>query len=213
MKFLLVDDHPLFGLGFSALCEQLEPAASLTMADSFEVGQSFLSEQVVFDLVFIDLNLPDGNGLELLKLFRTQAPQMPCVMMSAHCDPEVVSTALAQGASGFISKSDPSVVTLKAIELVLSGGIYIPKEAMPNRVEKGRAGVSETTANILTPKQQQILACLAKGNSNKQIAQAVCLSEGTVRNYLSAIFEILEVKNRAEAVSVARSKGLLNPWS
>lgn len=207
MKILLADDHDLFraGLGM-VLCEleadtQLLQAASLTDAIACALAEPDL------DLALLDLKMPAMDGSAGLQQFRTQFPQVPVVIVSGSDDLADVQDALNTGASGFIHKSTSPSVMLSALRLVLAGGIYVPPHAMrqePTPMPTENRGW-ETR---LTARQMEVLRLLALGKPNKLIARELDLSEGTVKIHLSAIFRVLDVNNRTEAVLAAQQLSL-----
>lgn len=129
-----------------------------------------------FDLVLLDLAMPDVNGFAGLASFRAHAPSIPVVMLSGSEDPADVQAALDGGAAGFIPKSSTSDVILNALRLVLAGGVYTP----PGLLNGQNVVVSKAQLNALTPRQREVLALIGQGKSNKDIANAMGLSEATV---------------------------------
>jgi DNA-binding NarL/FixJ family response regulator len=200
MKFLLIDDHELFQLGFKALCQTLVKETQIICCETSKQAKKIINKNNDFDLIFIDLDLPDDSGLSLLDFCQTNNIKSKQVILSANSDPTVIQTAFSMGAKGYISKMSDSDTTIKAIELILSGEMYVPKEII------SMIAISSPT---LTPKQLQILNYLANGDNNKDIADKVHLSLGTVRNYVSKILEVLGAESRSQAIVIAKNKGLV----
>jgi len=142
--------------------------------------------------------MPGANGLDTIRELRARAPQVPLIVVSAEEDPAQVSALLGLGVSGYVPKSDPPAVIVSAVRLVLAGGTYVPPRLLVAGA-KADVGLSE-----LTPRQVEVLRLLAQGLPNKSIANALGVSEGTVKVHLIAVFRALNVRNRTAAVLAAQ---------
>jgi len=206
MKILLADDHDLFRAGLGMVLGELEADTQLLQAASLTDALVCAQAESDLDLALLDLNMPAMNGTTGLQQFRTQFPQVPVVIVSGSDDLADVQAVLNQGASGFIHKSTAPSVMLSALRLVLAGGIYVPPHAM--RQETAPAPTAPIARKgweaRLTARQLEVLQLLALGKPNKVIARELDLSEGTVKIHLSAIFRVLDVNNRTEAVLAAQ---------
>src|SRR6516225_2947020 len=146
MKFLVVDDHELIREAMrGALAELAGEAAILEAPDSRE-AMRLIEEHPDLDLILLDLNLPDRDGFSVLSELRMSHPAISVVVMSAQQDHDSVVKALKQGALGFIPKSAIRKVILGAVQLVISGGVYIPPQALP-----GQEQVPSAPAGMLQP--------------------------------------------------------------
>ena len=210
MKILLADDHDLFRAGLGMVLGELEADTHLLQAASLTDALVCAQAESDLDLALLDLNMPAMNGTAGLQQFRTQFPQVPVVIVSGSDDLADVQAVLNQGASGFIHKSTAPSVMLSALRLVLAGGIYVPPHAM--RQETAPAPTAPIARKgweaRLTARQLEVLQLLALGKPNKVIARELDLSEGTVKIHLSAIFRVLDVNNRTEAVLAAQHLSL-----
>lgn len=210
MKILLADDHDLFRAGLSMVLSELGADTLLIQAASLTDAIQCAQTQADLDLALLDLNMPGMNGTAGLQQFRTKFPEVPVVIVSGSDDLMDVQQVLSAGAAGFIHKSTSPSIMLSALRLVLAGGIYVPPHAM--RHAPGKAALSAGTAghhvkgweSRLTARQMEVLRLLALGKPNKVIARELDLSEGTVKIHLSAIFRVLDVNNRTEAVLAAQ---------
>lgn len=220
MKALLVDDHALIRDALRAVLVELKPDVSIEEASNGESALRLAEEHSDLALVLLDLNLPDGDGLALLDRLRGLRPNAAVVILSAFNDREHVVKALRAGASGFIPKSAKREVMLSALNLVFSGGIYIPPEVLPldidaqlptaHSVKPGRPASAVDVG--LTERQLEVLALMMQGKSNKAICRALDLAEPTVKNHITSILRALKATNRTEAVIAAGSMGW-NPAS
>jgi len=211
MRILIGDDHLLFREGLRRLLEQLSADATFMDASTFDEALSIVGSDEVFDLVLIDLQMPGWRGFSGLEELCAAVPDTPVVVVSASESQSDVRSSLDAGAAGFIPKSSSVRIMLSALNLVFSGGIYLPPSAIHADVVAKTTQASADTAghaervggHTLTQRQWEVLNCLREGKSNKQIAYELGLSEGTVKIHVTAIFKSLGVKNRTQAVIVA----------
>jgi DNA-binding NarL/FixJ family response regulator len=214
MRILIGDDHLLFREGLRRLLEQLSSDATFMDASTFdEVLKIVQNPEEVFDLILIDLQMPGWPGFSGLEQVCTTASDTPVIVVSASENQSDVRNSLDAGAAGFIPKSSSVKIMLSAINLVFSGGIYLPPSAIHADVaakanpvahhDHDHNGERTASGHQLTQRQWEVLNCLREGKSNKQIAYELGLSEGTVKIHVTAIFKSLGVKNRTQAVIVA----------
>lgn len=204
MKVLLADDHPLFREGVKPVLQKLDPDLELIEAVDYPSAFACMHTLGEVDLALIDLYMPGMSGVDGVIRFRAAFPVTPLVVLSASELAEDIHRLLAAGALGYITKSSPSEVILGALRLVLAGGVYIP----PSLLDHHPSEYDPTRSAPLTSRQIEVLRELVKGQSNKQIAGELEVTEGTVKIHLAAIFRILKVNNRTEAVLVAQKMGL-----
>ncbi|MFN8928429.1 MAG: response regulator transcription factor [Rhodospirillales bacterium] len=215
MRILIGDDHLLFREGLRRLLEQLSADAEFVDASTFdEVLASAASASTDIDLALIDLQMPGWPGFRGIETLRGHLPKTPIVVVSASESVSDMKAAFEHGASGYIPKSSSVKVMLGALNLVFSGGVYVPPAALlsPDGANGANgadgAGLVQTPSGrygtaSLTHRQWEVLNCLREGKSNKQIAYELGLSEGTVKIHVTAIFKSLGVKNRTQAVLAA----------
>lgn len=211
MKILLADDHDLFRAGLSMVLGELEVDTHLLQADSLTAAIQCARSEPDLDLALLDLNMPAMSGTEGLRQFRDQFPDVPVVIISGSDEISDVQKMLNAGAAGFIHKSTAPPVMLSALRLVLAGGVYVPLNAMRQESAMAAPPVASpgrTWASGLTSRQLEVLRLLALGKPNKLIARELDLSQGTVKIHLSAIFRVLDVNNRTEAVLAAQQLNL-----
>ena len=216
MKILLVDDHVLFREGLRYVLQQLHGGVSEIMeAGSFPDGLKLAGQHPELDLALLDLNMPGSEGAPSIRYFHQSYPHIPVVVVSGEESRSLMEKIMNSGAMGFICKNSSSSVMLSALNLVLSGGVYIPPQMLrqdyvPDVVELDLVDRRSLKTNEygLTPRQMQVLMHLEAGLSNKAIAETIQLAEGTVKIHVAAIFQILKVNSRMEAVRVAGKLGL-----
>ncbi|TAN74737.1 MAG: response regulator transcription factor [Gallionella sp.] len=217
MKILLVDDHALFREGLRYVLQQLHGGApEILEAGDFHDGLKLAVQHPELDLALLDMNMPGSEGPVSIRLFHQRFPHIPVVVVSGEEGRGYMKKVMDYGAMGFVCKSSTVPVMLNALNLVLSGGVYIPPQILRQHgvtSESGTEPVDRRSMNTneygLTQRQMEVLTHLAAGLSNKEIAEAIRLAEGTVKIHVAAIYQILRVGSRMEAVREAGKLGLL----
>lgn len=210
LDVLIADDHPLFRqalmeiVGQICRCHHCLEACSL--GEALELGR--LHPQL--DFILLDLMMPGMDGFSGLVALRREIPDVPVVIVSANTDRATVFEAISHGAVGFITKTSPRSVMVKALLQVKAGDIYVPSDVM-KPYEAGHplgsehaAGLLRNVMTTLTRKQLLVLERLALGESNKQIARALSLAEPTVKAHVSAILRKLDLRSRANVIVASR---------
>jgi DNA-binding NarL/FixJ family response regulator len=203
---LIVDDHPLFcdalsmTLGAVANIRDIQTAANLTDALSL-IGTGFSP-----DLVVLDLNLPDVDGLDGLIRMRNTA-SVPVVVVSSMADNRVITSTIKAGASGFVPKHSKREIFAAAIKSIRQGQIFVPDGFV--LLDDGQLGTpmqSDILARLatLTNQQARILQLICEGKLNKQIAYDLTIAETTVKAHVTAIMRKLGVQSRTQAVLLAK---------
>ncbi|WP_041793702.1 response regulator [Pararhodospirillum photometricum] len=211
MKLLIADDHELFRDGLRLILGELDPSLDVVEARSFDEALTRAEEagEVPFDLMLLDLVMPGLPWTDGLSALRAVAPDTPLVVLSANEERDLVLQAVHLGAVGFISKAASSKVILGALNLVLSGGMYLPPALLETLPARGQPDPEpDPVVSPLTPRQREVLALIGQGKSNKEIARVLTLSEGTVKLHVTAILKALGVSNRTGAVIAAQRLGL-----
>jgi DNA-binding NarL/FixJ family response regulator len=208
LRVLIADDHEMVRIAMRyALAALADGIEWLEAADATE-AQKLLADDARVDLALVDVNMPGSDGIEWIRRMRQEHPALPLLVISASEDPQVVRALIDLGVAGYIPKSDTSAVILQAVRLVLAGGTYAPLRLLAHGAPlaaAARPGVTVPTVAGLTARQQEVLALLARGLPNKLIARELGLSESTVKVHLLAIYRVLSVRNRTEAVIAAQT--------
>lgn len=210
MKILIADDHPLYRMALSGLLAQLdEETIIVDCNDFYELQEEMAGDKSKPDLIVLDIRMPGKSFGETLSELKRDFPEIPVVIVSASEEVSDMSKAMNLGADGYIPKSSTREVLISAIRLVLSGGKYIPSQAFSmftpqnshsadNHMDPAAKPAHSTHA--LTRRQKNVLDLMAKGQSNREIADALQLAESTVKVHITAIFRTLGVSNRTQAV-------------
>ncbi len=209
MKILIVEDHALVREGLLTTLRALGGGVQTIGAADAAEAIAFLEEEDI-DLMLLDLMLPGTRGQTFLPVVRRRFQTVPVVVLSALDDADTVAGVMKNGASGFISKAASSEELLEALQKVLAGEIYVP-DALRGAVTRSASAKADGGSGVaqrfgLTPAQERVLQHLAEGTSNRQIAEVLGLTEGTVKIHVSAIIKALKVTNRAEAALIASRK-------
>lgn len=199
-RVLIVDDHPLVRDGLRSVIAVTFDGCDIFEAAGLDEALATLAQQSNFDLILLDLNIPDVKRLDGLKLLRDRYPILPIVMVSGSFDRTIVREALAAGAAGFIPKSMKRSAIVDALHRVVSGEIYMPDAIGEDDPDTGETESIRARIDSLTPQQRVVLTHLVHGRLNKQIAHDLSVSMTTVKAHVSAILLKLNVFSRTQAV-------------
>jgi len=208
-RVIIADDHPLYQealvaiLGRAPDIEVLEPVATLDAAlDSIGIAAP--------DLALLDLDMPGMSNAAIAKV-RELHPQTRVAIISGSLAPARIRDALNAGACGYLPKTFNPDMIVAAVNLMLSGAIYVPPNALadPELVATEATSPADGAPAALTPREREVLEFLVKGLANKEIARHLGLAEVTVKLHMRRILEKLKVPNRAAAAAVAIRQGLV----
>lgn len=205
-QLLIVDDHPMMRTGLAQLIDN-EPDLKVC-AEADNAGQAL--DAVVrrqFDLILLDISLPDKNGLELIKNILALKPEQPVLVVSMHDEALYAERVLRAGARGYIMKQEGGKKFLQAIRRVLAGQIYV-SEKMSSRILEvfsGRRGAEETASPVarLSDREFEIFQLIARGVDTREIARQLHLSVKTVEAHRVHIKEKLQLKTATDLVRYA----------
>lgn len=215
MHILIVDDHAFVCAGLKAtLLDRLDDIEVTTTQRGDEVLSIVTNKGI--DLIILDLFMPGGyGGFGLIGLLHDRYPCIPIIVLSASENSAHIKKCFELGVTGFVTKSAPKEALFEAIEKVLDGDQYVPKyliEAVPEVarvIDEVDSGVNiEIIAELITDRQFDILNCISRGHSNKQIARELDLSENTVKVHVSAMLKSLGLSNRTQAGILGQKLGL-----
>lgn len=215
IRILLVDDQTLFRESIKSVLEMRNPCIQV-VAQAAEGKEGLeLAEKLHPDIILMDVRMPVMDGVESARLIRSSCPEAKIIMLTTFDDDEYVFEALKAEAAGYLLKDIPPAVLESAIISVYNGGILMSPEVAAKVVNKLSAPPKKVSNNhdsireMITERELEILQEIAQGKDNREIAKALYLSEGTVRNYVSSIYAKLNVKDRAEAILFAIEKKIV----
>ncbi|MDQ3514083.1 MAG: response regulator transcription factor [Chloroflexota bacterium] len=216
-RIMIVDDHPFFRVGLGRIVEQDQRLKVVAEASN---GHEALHEADVHrpDLILMDVQLPGVTGLQVANALRRQRPTVAIMFLSMHVDDDRLFSAIRAGAAGFLTKDAEPGVILDAIHAVLRGENLLQMAVLANpglarrvlgefrslserRVEDGEPDIQ------LSPRELEVLDCLVMGQSNKEIGDALFITEQTVKNHMTSVLRKLQVDDRVAALRYAVTKG------
>jgi DNA-binding NarL/FixJ family response regulator len=210
LTVLIADDHPLFRKGIRALIEAMPDVALVGEAQSGpEAVEMALDHQP--DIVLMDLHMPGGSGLSATRELNKRSPNIRILVVTLYEDNDSIFTALRAGAHGYILKYANEEEMMRAIRAVGEGeAIFSPAIAtrLIDYFATARRQVPKEIFPELTDREREILVLIARGESNVAIAEQLVISLKTVRNYVSNIYNKLQVADRVQAAIRARDAGL-----
>lgn len=205
-RALIVDDHPLFCDALSLILKMIGGLQEVETAGTLADATARLDAAAAApDLVVLDLNLPDVDGLDGLVRLRLVVPDVPVLVVSSLADPRIMRAALRAGAVGFVPKHAHRDTYRAALQAVREGRVFVPDGVAPD--EGAAASASEEAIarlGLLTRQQARILQLICEGKLNKQIAYDLNIAETTVKAHVTAIMRKLGVLSRTQAVLMAK---------
>ena len=213
IRVLLLDDHTSFRELLALRLVQEPDLAVVMEAGSLAVGRQAVG-QVEVDVALVDLDLPDGSGVELIRDLRRMNPQAQAVLLTASGDRHLHAEAIAAGASGVLSKTVGSAEIIGAIRRLVAGDALLsPREAIELFRLADQRRESERSAHRLvahlTPRERDLLRLLAEGLPDAAIAERLAISPKTVRNQMVGLLAKLQVDSRLQALVVAARHGIV----
>lgn len=198
-QVLIIDDHPLFSDALKSLLLAINPQAIVFQAKSVLDAERFANHAI--ELVLMDLQMSGLSGMAALAHVKTLFQASSIVVVSGDESAQTIHQAIQHGAAGYVPKSTNAAITIHALNLVMSKGIYLPPEVL-NRSEPAPSTATKPRAwsNAISPRQLVVLQCLLQGKSNKVIARDIGIAEGTVKAHLWAIYQLLGVSSRSQAM-------------
>ncbi|MGN7868433.1 Transcriptional regulatory protein DevR (DosR) [Paracoccus haematequi] len=203
---LIVEDHPLFCDALSITLQIVGGISSVRTTSSIADCLRQLAAGPQPDAVFLDLNLPDADGLDGLLKVRKAAPDAALLIVSSLTSPAIVNAAIEFGASGYVPKHSQRQVFQDALSRIAQGGIYLPEGFAPADPAAARPlALTRDRLDSLTAQQSRILSLISEGKLNKQIAHDLDIAESTVKAHVTVIMRKLGVQTRTQAVLAAQA--------
>lgn len=210
ISVLLIDDHTLFRSGIHSLLQRYPDFAVVgEAADGVEGIKR--AKQLQPDVVLLDLNMPGISGLETLQLLLQDCPDVAVIMLTVSEDAEDLATALQNGARGYLIKNIDADYLVRAIRRAAAGEAVVAEAMTAKLVTRLLSGTLQAEApselDKLTPREKEILACLARGESNKGIARTLDVAESTVKIHVQNVLKKLNLTSRVQAAVYAVERG------
>jgi two-component system, NarL family, invasion response regulator UvrY len=208
MKILICDDHKIVRDGLTQILRQLHGVSTIAEAGSGDEALEKLKNEV-FDIVLLDISLPDRNGLEVLQSVKAKWPATNVLMLSMHPQEQYAKRALAHGASGYLTKDTASEELLIAVQRISEGGKYISQSLAENLAFHLKNDDKQQIHEILSGREFEIMIKLAVGKSLQEIANELFISNKTVSTYRSRIMEKMEFHKNTELTRYCIEKNLI----
>lgn len=210
IRILVADDHPVVREGLVAILSTQPDFLVIAEADS---GESLIAKarQYQPDIALTDLEMPKGDGVEAIRLLRSELPQIQFIAFTAFDTDERIVGAVQAGAKGYLLKGAPREDVFRAIRVVSKGGSLL-EPTVASKLLQHMAGSQNSNGMLesLTEREMEVLQHLGTGKTNKEIGSLLFITERTVKFYVSAILGKLNASNRTEAVTIAVQKGLIS---
>jgi two-component system nitrate/nitrite response regulator NarL len=207
VRVVVIDDHTLFRRGIIALLARIPDFAIVgEAADGFEGIKVAIAQRP--DVVLLDLNMPGISGIEAMQAILKETPATPIVMLTVSEDSEDLMTALRAGAQGYLLKNIDSDFLVASIRRAAAGESVLSPEMSTRLMREIRSGGATTAAPALSPREREILAFLARGASNKEIARTLEVAESTVKIHVQHILRKLLLSSRVQAAVWAIEHGI-----
>jgi two-component system, NarL family, response regulator len=202
MTVMIVDDHPLMLVGAASIVNARPDMTVVAQTGTGEEAVALFSKHKP-DVTLMDLRLPGMSGVDAIRSIRSTHPGARFVVLTTYEGDEDIHRALEAGAQGYVIKGMPYQTLVEALQRVHKGGRFLPPPV-------ARALASRMPDSDLSAREQEVLLLLASGNSNKDIASQLGITEATVKSHVSAILVRLGVSDRTEAVVTALQRGLVH---
>ncbi len=197
---LVVEDHPIMRLGIAAIVAAQPDMTVCAQAGTGEEGVRAFREYHP-DVTLMDLRLPGISGVEALRMIRSEDPHARCVVLTTYEGDEDIHQALAAGAAAYVIKAMSYETLVDALRRVYAGSRYLPAPV-------ARSLANRTPNSDLSPREREVLALMVSGKTNKAIADALGITEATVKSHVSVILQRLNAEDRTQAVVAALQRGL-----
>ena len=213
VRILIADDHPVFLRGLCMLLELRAERIKIVGTATTGTEAVRIAQREPVDVALLDIRMPGLDGVAAARAIRAHNPSVRVVILTTFDERELVHGALDAGVSGYLLKDAPVDEIVDAIEMAFKGRLLLSTRAARRLREdvddKHEISEAQHMLNQLAPREQEVFLLLAHGEDNATIANTLSLSEGTVRNYVSRIYDVLQVRRRTEAMAWAQIQGIV----
>ncbi len=206
IRIIIADDHPIVRRG---LCDLLDASPEFTVLAEATDGHDALakSQQLCPDVLLLDLDMPGPSAVDIIRVLKGISEPPRVLVVSAYTEAECVIGVLRAGAEGYVFKTEHISIIEESIRAVCRGEIWLSEDLTSHLLEQVLTEPVGAAEPELTPREREVLALAARGDNNAQIAAALGITSGTVKNHLSNLYEKLGVNTRAELVAWAWRHG------
>lgn len=206
MRILMIEDHQVVAQGISTMLNELNYVEKVEQVSEGNAGIEFLKQNPDTDIILLDINLPDGNGIEFCANIRQQFPEVGIIALSTFNQAGIINKMLENGADSYLLKNTSSDELIETIEKVSSG-----KKFLPSSIRKILSDNIPTTSKtpVFTKREKEVLALISEGLTNQEIADKLFISQLTVISHRKSLLEKTESKNTAQLIKYCFEFGLL----
>lgn len=205
MNILIIEDHQVVAEGISAILNEVDTIDSVSHVLGGNLGIDFLNQYPETNLVLLDINLPDGNGIEFCATIKQQFPKVKIIALSTYNQSGIINKMLENGADSYLLKNASSDDLKTTLEKVLSGKKYLTPEI--KKIVNNH--LSSTKTPVFTKREKEVLALVAEGLTNNEIAEQLFISHLTVISHRKSLLEKTNSKNTAQLIKYCFEYGLL----
>jgi DNA-binding NarL/FixJ family response regulator len=212
---MIVDDHPVFREGIKALIGKNPRYEVVGEAGDARTALE-VAHKIQPDIMIVDLSLPDRSGIELIRELQGRLPKVRSLVLSMHTKADYIASAFQSGARGYVVKESAAENLIAALDAMARDDYYMDSAVSAQVVEKlmqkqpGSPKITDSNYDSLTAREQEIMALLAEGQSVREIAERLHISQKTVENHRSNIYSKLEIHNSIELVRYAVRLGIVD---
>jgi DNA-binding NarL/FixJ family response regulator len=208
INVLIADDHTLIRKGLKQILDDTE---DMRVTGEAETGMQAIqmADKSSYDMVLLDISLPDKNGIDVLKQLKLNKPDVPVLMLSMHAEDQYAVRSMKAGAAGYLNKQSAPSQLVNAIRTVASGKKYISGELAEQLANGLSQGYQELRHQNLSDREYQTLCLMASGKKLSEMAKIMSLSAKTVSVYRARLLEKMNLKTNAEAIHYAISNHLI----
>ena len=211
MKALVIDDHPVFVAALEALLRKIRQGIDIDTASSAEAALRHIDDRAEYQFILLDLTMPGLDGFAFLRALAQRKLPTPVIIVSSTEEPDTIHACINAGAVGYIPKSYDLDQMAQAIERIQNGEIYLPQALMQATAQTDAEAIRQRCEQIgISDKTYAVLVWLARGKTNKEIADKLNVSVHTVKAHLARLFERLQTANRMDTVMEAIRLGLID---
>jgi two-component system, NarL family, invasion response regulator UvrY len=209
MRIMLVDDHPIVRRGVTDILAAAFPQATIEQVGSGSEAMTLTRNQE-WDIIILDLTLPDGSGLDVLKRIREMQSRLPVLILSMHTADQFARRAIAAGASGYLTKDTADEELVVAVTRLIRGGKYFGPQVLEHVVIGLHPDRDERPHERLSDREYQVLRMIGSGKTVSEIAAELALSVKTISTYRARVLEKMDMRTNAELTHYVVRHGLLD---
>jgi len=209
IKILVADDHSIVRNGLKQI---VGDTSDMVVAGEASNGREALNKALKddYDVVLLDITMPDRSGLDILKEIKSQKPELPVMILSMHPEEQYAVRALKAGAAGYLTKESAPEELIKAMRKVSSGGKYVTSSLAEKLASVLETGAEKPLHQALSDREYQVLCMIASGKGVKQIASELLLSAKTISTYRSRVLRKMNMNNNIELTRYAIENRLVS---